>query len=291
MPEAIVAELIELLELEQLEDKLFRGQSRDIGTKYVFGGQVLGQALSAAQRTTFSARAVHSLHAYFLRAGNIDMPIVYEVERARDGKSFSTRRVTAIQQGERIFVMSASFQVEEDGAEHQLSMPEVPKPEDVAPPEPVDPRALANVSAKLQRWLGSSGPFEFRHVYPRDEIKVPKRPPFQHVWFRLRDRIDDAPELHRALLAYASDFHLIGTATLPHGISYLHGNVQMASLDHALWFHRPFRIDDWLLYSCDSPSAHGSRGLARGQIYARDGVLVASTAQEGLIRIVEDPPR
>ena len=291
MPKAIVAELIALLELERLEDNLFRGQSRDIGTKYVFGGQVLGQALSAAQRTTEPARAVHSLHAYFLRAGDIETPIVYEVERARDGRSFSTRRVTAIQHGERIFVMSASFQLVEQGAEHQLSMPEVPKPEDIAPPEPIDPAALANVSAKLQRWLGLSGPFEFRHVYPRDEIKVPKRPPFQHVWFRLCDRIDDAPELHRALLAYASDFHLIGTATLPHGISYLHGNVQMASLDHALWFHRPFRIDEWLLYSCDSPSAHGSRGLARGQVYTRDGVLVASTAQEGLIRIVEDPPR
>ncbi|HVF33872.1 MAG TPA: acyl-CoA thioesterase II [Candidatus Saccharimonadia bacterium] len=291
MPNAVAAELIELLELERLEDNLFRGQSRDIGTKYVFGGQVLGQALSAAQRTTDPARAVHSLHAYFLRAGDIETPIVYEVERARDGRSFSTRRVTAIQHGERIFVMSASFQVDEDGSEHQLSMPEVPKPEDIAPPEPIDPKALANVSAKLQRWLGLGGPFEFRHVYPRDEIKVPKRPPFQHVWFRLCDRIDDTPELHRALLAYASDFHLIGTATLPHGISYLHGNVQMASLDHALWFHRPFRIDEWLLYSCDSPSAHGSRGLARGQIYTRDGSLVASTAQEGLLRLVEDPPR
>ena len=287
MSSTIVAELVELLELERLEDNLFRGQSRDIGTKYVFGGQVLGQALSAAQRTTFADRSVHSLHAYFLRAGDIETPIVYEVERARDGKSFSTRRVTAIQHGERIFVMSASFQRDEDGAEHQLSMPEVPKPEDVAPPEPIDSERLAQVSAKLQRWLGITGPFEFRHVYPRDEIRVPKRPPFQHVWFRLSDRIGDDPSLHRAMLAYASDFHLIGTATLPHGISYLHGNVQMASLDHALWFHRPFRVDDWLLYSCDSPSAQGARGLARGMIYTRDGALVASTAQEGLIRIVE----
>ena len=288
---SIVRELIELLELERLEDNLFRGQSRDIGTKYVFGGQVLGQALSAAQRTVFEDRAVHSLHAYFLRAGDIETPIVYDVERARDGKSFSTRRVTAIQHGERVFVMSASFQVSEDGAEHQLSMPEVPKPEDIAPPEPIDPKVLANVPVKLQRWLGLDGPFEFRHVYPRDEIKVPKRPPFQHVWFRLREPIDATPDLHRALLAYASDFHLIGTATLPHGISYLHGNVQMASLDHALWFHRPFRIDDWLLYSCDSPTAQGSRGLARGMIYTRDGRLVASTAQEGLIRAVPPAPK
>ena len=285
---SIVRELIELLELERLEDNLFRGQSRDIGTKYVFGGQVLGQALSAAQRTVSEDRAVHSLHAYFLRAGDIETPIVYDVERARDGKSFSTRRVTAIQHGERVFVMSASFQVSEDGAEHQLSMPEVPKPEDIAPPEPIDPKVLANVPVKLQRWLGLDGPFEFRHVYPRDEIKVPKRPPFQHVWFRLREPIDATPDLHRALLAYASDFHLIGTATLPHGISYLHGNVQMASLDHALWFHRPFRIDEWLLYSCDSPTAQGARGLARGMIYTRDGRLVASTAQEGLIRVLPE---
>ena len=288
---SIVRELIELLELERLEDNLFRGQSRDIGTKYVFGGQVLGQALSAAQRTVSEDRAVHSLHAYFLRAGDIETPIVYDVERARDGKSFSTRRVTAIQHGERVFVMSASFQVSEDGAEHQLSMPEVPKPEDIAPPEPIDPKVLANVPVKLQRWLGLDGPFEFRHVYPRDEIKVPKRPPFQHVWFRLREPIDATPDLHRALLAYASDFHLIGTATLPHGISYLHGNVQMASLDHALWFHRPFRIDEWLLYSCDSPTAQGARGRARGMIYTRDGRLVASTAQEGLIRAVPPAPK
>jgi acyl-CoA thioesterase-2 len=248
---------------------------------------VLGQALSAAQRTVDTARKVHSLHAYFLRAGDIEAPIVYEVDRSRDGKSFSTRRVVAIQHGQPIFNMAASFQHPEPGVEHQLSMPEVPKPEDVEPLEPIDPSKLSQVSAKLKRWLAQKGPFEFRHIYPRDELKVPKRPPYQHVWFRLIDRISDEPELHRALLAYASDFHLIGTATFPHGISYLQGNVQMASLDHAMWFHRPFRIDEWLLYSCDSPSAQGARGLARGAFYTVDGTLVASTAQEGLIRIVE----
>jgi acyl-CoA thioesterase II len=286
MPQTVVAELIELLQLERIEENLFRGQSRDIGTKYVFGGQVLGQALSAAQRTVDPARHVHSLHAYFLRAGDIEAPIVYEVDRARDGRSFSTRRVVAIQHGQPIFNCSASFQHDEPGGEHQLSMPEVPRPEDIEPPHAVDPEQFSHLSAKLQRWMARGGPFEFRHVYPRDDIKVPKRPPFQHVWFRLVDRIGDEPELHRAMLAYASDFHLIGTATFPHGISYLQPNVQMASLDHAMWFHRPFRIDDWLLYSCDSPSAQGARGLARGMVYARDGRLVASTAQEGLIRIV-----
>ncbi len=289
MPKPVVGELIDLLQLERIEENLFRGQSRDIGTKYVFGGQVLGQALAAAQRTVDAERHVHSLHAYFLRAGDIEAPIVYEVDRARDGGSFSTRRVVAVQHGQPIFNFSASFQKSEPGVEHQLSMPEVPLPEDLEPPEPVPPEQLSHVTAKLQRWLAQKGPFEFRHVYPRDEIKVPKRPPFQHVWFRLVDRIADDPVLHRALLAYASDFHLIGTTTFPHGISYLQGNVMMASLDHAMWFHRPFRVDEWLLYSCDSPTAQGARGLARGMIYTRDGVLVASTAQEGLIRLVPAP--
>ena len=287
MTDSVVAELIELLALERLEDNLFRGQSRDLGTKYVFGGQVLGQALSAAQKTVPVERIVHSLHAYFLRAGDIEHPIVYDVDRTRDGKSFSVRRVTAIQHGTPIFVFAASFQEPEPGAEHQLSMPEVPLPEDLPLPEPLDPEFLARLPAKLQRWVTRGGPFEFRHVYPRDEFKPSKRPPYQQVWFRLPERIDDTPALHRSLLAYASDFHLIGTTTFPHGISYYQPNVQMASLDHALWFHRPFRVDEWLLYSCDSPSASGARGLARGLIYDRDGRLVASTAQEGLIRVVE----
>ncbi len=284
----LVLELIDLLALEQLEADLFRGQSRDIGTKYVFGGQVLGQALAACQRTVTPDRHVHSLHAYFLRAGDIEAPIVYMVERSRDGKSFSTRRVTAIQHGQQIFGLAASFQVRETGMSHQLSMPDVPPPEDLTEADPIDPRLMEKVSAKQQRWLSSKGPFEFRHVYPRDELKRPKRPPFQHVWFKLVDKIGDDEGLHQSMLAYASDFHLLGTATFPHGIFYLQPNVQMASLDHAMWFHRPFRIDEWLLYSCDSPSAEGARGLSRGSIYTRDGVLVASTAQEGLIRVLPE---
>ncbi len=286
-PEPVVSELIELLSLERLEDNLFRGQSRDIGTKYVFGGQVLGQALSAAQATVEGGRMAHSLHAYFLRAGDIHAPIVYNVDRTRDGGSFSVRRVTAIQHGQPIFVLAASFQQHEAGAEHQLSMPEVPKPEDLEPSPRLAPGQLAKLPSKVQRWLSRQGPFEFRHVYPRDELDPPKRPPFQKVWFRLSEKVGDAPELHRALLAYASDFHLLGTTTFPHGISYYQPDVQMASLDHALWFHRAFRADDWLLYSIDSPSAQGSRGLARGQVFDRDGRLVASTAQEGLIRVVD----
>jgi len=210
------------------------------------------------------------------------------VDRTRDGGSFSVRRVTAIQHGRVVFFCAASFQAEEPSAEHQLSMPEVPQPEDVAPSPQVPAEVMATLPIKVQRWLSRRGPFEFRHVYPRDELNPPKRPPFQQVWFRLAEKVGDSPELHRALLAYASDFQLLGTATYPHGISYYQPNVQMASLDHALWFHRPFRADDWLLYSIDSPSAQSSRGLARGQIFDRHGRLVASTAQEGLIRVVPD---
>ena len=290
-----VLELVELLKLERLEDDLFRGQSRDIGTKYVFGGQVLGQALSAAQATVEDGesgdRNAHSLHAYFLRAGDIEAPIVYQVDRTRDGGSFSVRRVTAIQHGKVIFFCAASFHTPEPGSEHQLSMPEVPQPEDIEPAPPLSAEELAKLPTKVQRWLDRSGPFEFRHVYPRDELNPPKRPPYQQVWFRLAEKVGDDAELHRALLAYASDFHLLGTATFPHGISYYQPNVAMASLDHALWFHRPFRADDWLLYSIDSPSVQDARGLARGQIFDRQGKLVASTAQEGLIRVGPAPAK
>jgi acyl-CoA thioesterase-2 len=284
-----VAELIELLELERLEDNLFRGQSRDIGTRYVFGGQVLGQALSAAQQTVDPERPAHSLHGYFLRAGDVDAPIVYRVTRARDGHSFSVRRVEAIQHGQPILNCAVSFQVEETGFEHQSSMPEVPKPEDIEPRNPLPAEEMAKLPPKLQRWLSTDGPFEYRFVWPRDEMHPTKRPPYQHIWFRLAERIDATPALHRALLAYASDYHLIGTALLPHGVSYLTPGLHLASLDHALWFHRPFRVDDWLLYSCESPTAQGARGLVRGQLFDTDGRLVASSAQEGLLRLL--PPR
>ncbi|HEV7490797.1 MAG TPA: acyl-CoA thioesterase II [Rhodanobacteraceae bacterium] len=285
MTDALVEELIALLRLERLEDNLFRGESRDIGTHYVFGGQVLGQALSAAQQTVDAERSAHSLHAYFLRAGDIQKPIVYNVERTRDGGSFSVRRVVAIQHGQTIFNCSVSFHIAEPGVEHQMPMPQVPKPADLPARPEIPSDELARIPPKLRRWLGMRGPFEFRRVYPRDELNPGKQPPYQHVWFRLIDRAPDDVVLHRSMLAYASDFHLIGTTTFPHGISYLQKNVQMASLDHALWFHRPFRADEWLLYSCDSPTAQGARGLARGMIYSEDGRLVASTAQEGLIRL------
>jgi acyl-CoA thioesterase-2 len=280
-----VTELVALLQLERLEDDLFRGQSRDIGTRYVFGGQVLGQALSAAQQTVDPARGAHSLHAYFLRAGDIEAPIVYHVGRARDGHSFSVRRIEAIQHGKPILECAVSFQIDEAGFEHQTSMPEVPRPEDLDPPVAMPAAELQELPAKLQRWLSTDGPYEYRFVWPRDELHPAKRPPFQHIWFRLAERIEATPAQHRALLAYASDFHLIGTALLPHGVSYLTPNLQMASLDHALWFHRPFRVDEWLLYACESPTAQAARGLVRGQLFDARGKLVASSAQEGLLRL------
>jgi acyl-CoA thioesterase-2 len=178
-----------------------------------------------------------------------------------------------------------SFQIDEPGVEHQAGMPAVPAPEDLPPPVVMPEEELEKLPVKLQRWLGQRGPFEIRRVHPRDELHPVKQSPQQYIWFRLGERIGDAPALHRAMLAYASDFHLIGTVALPHGISFLQKHVQVASLDHALWFHRPFRVDEWLLYSCDSPTAQGARGLARGMIFSTDGRLVASTAQEGLIRV------
>jgi acyl-CoA thioesterase-2 len=233
-------------------------------------------------------RLIHSLHAYFLRAGDPEAPIVYDVDRSRDGRSFTARRVVAIQHGRPIFTLAASFQLAQDGFEHQFDMPRVAPPDEMPPPPPVPPEQLAQVPQKLRRWFNRFGPFEFRHLRAQNPVKPEPQPPFRQVWFRLQGELDDDQSLHRALLAYASDFHLIGTAALPQGISFLDGKLIMASLDHAMWFHRPVNVTDWLLYDCDSPSSSGSRGLARGLIYDRQGRLVASTAQEGMIRVREE---
>ena len=288
MTDNVVEELLSLLTLERLEENLFRGQSRDIGTKYVFGGQVLGQSLSAAQHTVDAERSVHSIHAYFLRAGDINAPIVFDVDRSRDGHSFSVRRVTAIQHGKPILVFAASFQIAETGVEHQSHMPELPQPEDIPLQAPPSAEQMKKLSPKMQRWLTRMGPFEMSPVYPRDELHPTKRPPNQQIWFRLTQKIGDDQNMHRAMLAYASDFYLLGTTTFPHAISYYQPNVQMASLDHAMWFHRPFRVDEWLLYVLDSPTAQSARGLARGSIYTKDGILIATVAQEGLIRVLPE---
>jgi acyl-CoA thioesterase-2 len=280
------ADLLTLLELEQLEVNLFRGESRDIGSPQVFGGQVLGQALTAASRTV-EGRIVHSLHAYFLRRGDFNAPIVYEVDRSRDGQSFSNRRVIAIQHGEQIFNMTASFQVVEDGLDHQIDMPQVPPPEQLPDMLEALRERIDQLPERVRKLVEKPRPFEFRMVQPLPDLSAPwTRPPIRQVWFRLPDRIPDDESLHRHLLAYVSDYYLLDTAVLPHGISYLTAKAIMASIDHAVWFHRPLRVDDWLLYALDSPSASGARGFGRGSVFARDGRLVASTAQEGLVRVV-----
>jgi acyl-CoA thioesterase-2 len=280
-----ISDLLELLELERLEVNLFRGESRDIGSPQVFGGQVLGQALMAASHTV-EKRVVHSLHAYFLRRGDFNAPIVYEVDRSRDGHSFSTRRVVAIQHGEQIFNMAASFQVREDGVEHQIAMPQVPPPESLADSSRVSAEILANLPERVRRLLEKPRPFEFRSVQSSDHWRGRQAPPTREIWFRAVSTVPADETLNRCLLAYVSDYYLLETATLPHGISALSGKAITASIDHAMWFHRPLRVDEWLLYAVESPSASGSRGFARGSVFARDGHLVASTAQEGLVRVV-----
>jgi acyl-CoA thioesterase-2 len=281
----LLDDLIKVMTLERLEMNLFRGQSRDIGSPQVFGGQVLGQALVAATATA-DDRVVHSLHAYFLRRGDFNSPIVYEVDRALDGKHFSSRRVIAIQHGRQIFNMSASFQLPEAGLEHQNSMPDVPPPESLRDLESHYRDVLDQLPSGARRMLEQRRPFEFRPVEPPDHLRREKSVPLKYIWFRTVDKLPDDEALHRCLLAYVSDFHLLDTALKPHGISMVSPKLVIASVDHAMWFHRSVRVDEWLLYAIDSPSASGARGFARGSVFARDGRLVASAAQEGLMRVM-----
>ena len=283
---SVLADLIRLLELERIEDNIFRGDSRDIGSAQVFGGQVLGQALSAAQHTV-EGRIAHSLHAYFLRRGDMQAPIIYEVDRARDGGSFSTRRVVAIQHGRPIFNLAASFQIVEPGIEHQAAMPDVPGPDGLPDIAAVADTVSDRLPQKMRRFLTDKRPFEFRPVGTPHFIDPKPQQPSKAIWIKAVDELPASLALHQNLLAYVSDYELLGTATLPHGLPFGRGRVIMASLDHALWFHHPVKVDDWFLYSMDSPSACGARGFARGQIFAQDGKLLASTAQEGLVRMVE----
>ena len=276
-------DLLKLLELEPLEVNLFRGESRDIGSPQVFGGQVLGQALSAAYATV-EGRLVHSLHAYFLRRGDFTAPIVYQVDRSLDGHSFSNRRVVAIQHGVPIFNMAASFQIPEEGFDHQIEMPDVPPPEALTDSTRPHPDLLTRLNERMRRFVERPRPFEFRSVQPLDFVSPAKARPARQVWFRALGEVPDSEKLHRCLLAYVSDFFLLDTATLPHGGSPSSASLVMASIDHAMWFHRPLRVDDWLLYAVESPSASGARGFARASVFSRDGRLVASAAQEGLVR-------
>ena len=282
---AVLDELVTLLALEKIEENLFRGQSQNLGWGIVFGGQVLGQALSAATQTVPSERRVHSMQAYFLRPGDAKKPIVYDVDRIRDGGSFTTRRVVAIQSGEPIFNMAASFQVEEPGFHHEDEMPNVPAPETLR----TERERLAALGEKLPKVFRDRAlaerPFELRPVDGSSDIILPgPLPPTRVVWLRASGRLPDDPGVHRAMLAYVSDNAFITTSLLPHGVGWHTPGMQVASLDHVMWFHEPFRADEWLLYVIESPKAHGARGLVRGKVYTRDGRLVASTAQEGLIR-------
>ena len=281
---SLVNDLVDLLRLAPLGGDRFRAESQDIGTPVVFGGQVLGQALMAANLTVDADRPVHSMHAYFLLPGE-HAPIDYVVDRVRDGRSFTTRHVVARQEDRIIFEMSASFQTAAEGIEHQSPMPAVAAPEGLV--SELDQR-LAIGDQMPAKWrekgLAPHG-IEYRQVEPNDPLHPAVRPSEYQLWLRAVAPLPDDPLLHRALLAYASDHGLLRAAMLPHGLSFFRGNVRGASLDHAMWFHRDFRIDDWLLYSMDSPSAGGARALCRGSIYTRDGVLVASTAQEGMLRV------
>ncbi len=289
-PEAMderLARLVRLLQLEQLELNLFRGESHDIGSPQVFGGQVLGQALKAAYATVEPDRAVHSLHAYFLKRGDFNAPIVYFVDRSRDGHSFTSRRVTAIQHGEQIFHMSASFQHPEPGVEHQIDMPAAPEPESVPESGMRTSRILSQLPEKLRQFYAHVHPFEFRMTDPIDPLKPRNAAPRQLIWIRAVERLADDEVLHRCLFAYLSDFHLLATAVRPHALTFASGKLMLASIDHAMWFHRAARVDEWLLCDMDSPSASGSRGFARCSIFTRDGRLVASTAQEGLLRRID----
>jgi acyl-CoA thioesterase-2 len=281
--------LLKLLDLERLEVNLFRGQSRDIGSPQVYGGQVLGQALKAAYATVEADRVAHSLHAYFLKRGDFNAPIVYFVDRSRDGHSFSSRRVTAIQHGEQIFTMAASFQQPQAGVEHQIEMPAAPDPDTLPDLGLQASRMLQQLPEKMRQFYAHVHPFEFRMSDPIDPAHPRNAEPKQLIWIRAIEALPDDDVLHRCLFAYVSDFHLLGTAVRPHVQAFLRGRLMLASIDHAMWFHRPVRVDQWLLCAMDSPSASGSRGFARCSIFTRDGRLVGSTAQEGLLRQIEAP--
>lgn len=284
-PKAAIAELLALLDLERLEDNLYRGQSGSVGWRRVYGGQVLAQALVAAIRSVPEERSVHSLHGYFILPGDLKVPIVYEVENLRDGGSFSTRRVKAIQHGRVIFVMVCSFHKREDGLDHAVAMPDVPPPHELKNARELFSGQMSNLPESMQRFWKRFLPIEFRPVDISRYMDRSRRQAAQHIWFRAVDRLPDTPEVHAGILAYASDFALLETALGAHGKLLSDPDVRLASIDHALWFHREIRADEWLLYSLDSPSAAGARGFCRGQLFREDGTLVASTAQEGLMRI------
>ena len=285
----VLADLLNLLDLEKIEEDMYLGVSPKTGWQRVYGGQVLGQALVAASRTVPDEdRIAHSLHGYFLRPGDTTIPILYQVDRIRDGKSFTTRRVVAIQRGQAIFNMSASFQVVEPGLDHQVTMPEASPPEDsVSVRERREAFIRERGGTQDHTWLDRPEPIEMRFTDNFNEFSPEPRDPLQRTWIRTVDTMPDGVRLHQCLLAYASDMTLLDTSYRPHAIAWTDDNFQVASLDHAMWFHRPFRTDEWLLYDQDSPFSGGARGFSRGAFFDQGGRLIASTAQEGLIRLHE----
>ena len=278
-------QLVALLDLEEIEVNLFRGRSPEEGSQRVFGGQVAGQALVAAGRTVEEG-AVHSLHAYFLRPGDPAVPLLYQVDRIRDGRTFTTRRVSAIQHGRPIFHLSASFQREEKGPSHQIEMPDAPDPESLPRWSEFMAPLLDDAHPEIRRWMERERPIDTRHVNPVNPLAPDKAPPHQLVWIRADGKLPDSPLLHQCVMAYASDMTLLDTVSLPHAIAWTDRSYQMASLDHAMWFHRSFRADEWLLYAQESDTASGARGFATGRVFTLDGKLVVSVAQEGLLRSV-----
>ena len=277
--------VIEILELDYIEQNHYLATSPNEGWQRVYGGQVIGQALVAASRTVDEDRHAHSLHGYFLRAGDTSIPILYKVDRIRDGRSFTTRRVVAVQRGKPIFSMSISFQVEEEGLSHQFPMPAAPDPQELIDENEIRKEQAKHWPPEFQESFSDSSAIQVRPVEPMDLMHPAAKEPQQMVWMKTRERLPDNQRIHQCALAYLSDWSLLDTATLPHAISFLQDNVQMASLDHAMWFHRRFRADEWLLYVQDSPSASGARGFNRGLIYDQAGALVASSTQEGLMRL------
>lgn len=283
MSEAVKT-LINTLNLEKIEQNLYRGESPDVGWQRVFGGQVIGQALVAAQRTVDETRIVHSLHGYFMRPGDPSIPIVYDVDRIRDGRSFTTRRVVAIQHGKAIFSMSASFQIMEDGLEHYLEMPDVPKPDSLPSEKQLADQFIDHAPEGVRNYWQRERPIELRPIDLEHYISNKKLDPKQDIWFRATGPLPDDVAVQQSVLAYASDMTLLDTSLFAHGRAVFDPSLQVASLDHSMWFHRKVNMEEWHLYSQDSPNSSGARGLTRGSIYSMDGKLVASVAQEGLIR-------
>ena len=280
----VLNDLLGQLRLEKLEENLFRGESQDLGLGLVFGGQVMGQAISAAKETVLEEQRVHSFHSYFLLKGNTDQPIVYDVERIRDGKSLSTRRIKAVQNGQAIFYMTASFKAEEIGFEHQDTMPYAPPPEEL-----ISEQEMALIHSDMlpdfiRKKLVAEKPIEMRPVMLINPVDPDIEEPKRLIWLKANGKMPDDPSIHRYLLAYASDFNFLPTALQPHGVSYFTKGIQAVTVDHSMWFHNDFHLDDWLLYVVESPVASDGRGLVRGQFFTREGKLVASTIQEGLIR-------